>query len=816
MTQINKTEPHKELGETTSNSRQERQNNGFLDIATGWVNTIFHQNSMTQKKKFFRISANKLAFLLTISSIISCVATYAAFTETPPFGDDPNTVIWLLNLDLVLLLLLVSLIARRIVSIWSGRRRNIAGSKFHVRLVFIFSLLTALPAIIMTIFSAYFLQFGVHSWFSERVRTAVTESQAVAESYLEEHRQIIRADILAMANDIDRHTSLLVENPQAFESIMQNQSLFRNLSESIVFDTSGRILAKSGLSFSLPVETIPDYAMTQAIEGEVVVMTGGSDNRVYALVKLRNMIGGYLFVGRMVDPTVLGHLADTKQAVQEYIQLENERSGLQLTITMIFLVVALLLVFAAIWLGIAMARQIVTPISALISAADRVRSGDLTARVPDFETKDEFDVLGRAFNKMTSQIQDQRNELVDANRQLDDRRRFTETVLAGVSSGVVGLDAEGVITLANNSASNLFQTDGRDMTGRNIVTVLPDILDILNKAYKKPEKTYQTEIPLLREDGSRRTLLMRVSVDLASNNDENSEKAISGTVLTFDDISDLQAAQRKAAWADVARRIAHEIKNPLTPIQLSAERLKRKYLKQIEVDPETFAKCTDTIIHHVGDIGRMVNEFSAFARMPEPKLKRNKTGRHLQDLIVMQREAHHKMKFETIFENENLRDIETFCDINQIRQAFTNIIQNAVDSIESNQAELLQGGVSKDDLETGHIRIFMHQGKDSENLYVSVSDNGAGLPKETDVEHLTEPYVTHKAKGTGLGLAIVKKIMDDHNGKIILGVTDQLKDTDNWQDLGGATITLVIPLYVNEDVMHKDADSDTGNLAATG
>lgn len=752
--------------------------------------------SAASGKKRFRINANKLSILLTIAALISCIATYAAFTETPPFGDDPKTVIWLLNLDLILLLLLLSLIARRIVSLWSGRRRGIAGSRLHVRLVFIFSLLTATPAIIMTIFSAYFLQFGVDSWFNERVKTAVTESQAVAEAYLEEHQQAIRADILAMANDLDRHTALIFENPTRFEKIMQNQSLLRNLSEAIVFDASGRVLVKSGLFYSMQVDSIPEYALNQAIDGEVVVMTGASDNRVHALIKLQNMIGGYLFVGRMVDPQVLRHLNDTKNAVEEYVKLEGERSGLQLTMTMMFVVIALLLLFAAIWLGIAIARQIVTPISALIIASDRVRSGDLTARVSNFETKDEFDVLGRAFNKMTSQIQQQRDDLIDANRQLDSRRRFSETVLAGVSSGVIGIDKNSRITIANTSAAQLFESDISEIVGTEINQIISGIDEILEKAYNRRDKITQAELPYYREDGSLRTLLMRVaveSIDTVSNDEDNAPTSITeGAVLTFDDITELQVAQRNAAWADVARRIAHEIKNPLTPIQLSAERLNRKYLKQIEEDPDTFTKCTETIIHHVGDIGKMVDEFSSFARMPEPKLRMNKPIRHILDQAVMLKEAHRHIAFNTVLGDQLLAERDIICDMNQIRQAFTNILQNALDSVQTK--------VDTDGID-GKICILIFTDEAEENVYISVNDNGLGLPENYDKSSLLEPYITHKEKGTGLGLAIVNKIMDDHSGEIIMGTTKLPEAMTSANEfMNGATVSLSLPLMQTHDI----------------
>lgn len=744
--------------------------------------------------KSWRISRrwrNRLAGLLVLASIISGFATYAALTETPPLGNDPDTVIWLLNIDLIILLMLVALIARRVVSLWSGRKRKLAGSHLHVRLIYIFSILAATPAIIMTVFSAFFFHFGVQTWFSERVRTAVNESQAVAQAYLEEHKQIIRADTLAMANDLDRQAGYLIANDIAFEKIVQTQSILRNLSEAIIFDKSGRVLARSGLTFSLEFEEVPQYALRQAEEGEVVIMTGGNDDRVRALIKLNSLIDSFLFVGRMVDPQVLSHVTATRQASQDYADLEARYSKLQIMVTMIFVIVGLLLMFLAIWFGLLLARQLVNPISELIKTADRVRAGDLAARVPDQKTLEEFDYLARSFNRMTRQIQEQQNELIEANRQLDRRRRFTETVLEGVSSGVIGVDAEGVINLANSSAVNLLGLSEKDLVATNIKEVMPEVVDLLTQAQSRPQKITQGEIPAQQKEESKRIFLVRIAVELIGDQD-------TGAILTFDDITELQSAQRKAAWADVARRIAHEIKNPLTPIQLSAERLRRKYLDQIQDDPETFSQCTETIIKHVGDIGHMVDEFSAFARMPEPMISHNDLNLQVQETLVLHKQAHPDIIF-------NLMDGEgkhyyAFFDAQQVRQALNNLLQNAIDSIVAKAA----GTKNKKD-NKGQINVLLAlYGQDE--VVVVVSDNGLGLPKEENPVHLTEPYVTHKPKGTGLGLAIVKKIMEDHNGALVLGVPDWLKEIENWQDLGGATVTLIFSMKeLSEGKLKKTA-----------
>lgn len=719
---------------------------------------------------------NRLAIVLMIAAVAAGFATYLAMTETPPFGNDPDTVIWLLNLDLIILMMLVVLVARRLASLFSGRRRGVAGSRLHVRLVFIFGLLAAMPAIIMTVFAAFFFHFGVQSWFSDRVRTAVNESQAVAEAYLAEHMQVIRADTMAMAQDLNRQAELLLSNAQAFEKVMSTQSMLRNLPEAMVFDAAGRILARSPGAVTLALNGLPPEAMNKAREKGVVIIADGASDRVRALAQLEGFADGFLLVGREVDPRVLAHVRDTRRASQEYEALEGQRSGLQVKVTMIFIVVALLLLFAAIWFGLMFARQLVQPISALIAAADRVRAGDLSARVPSFDRKDEFDVLARSFNRMTSQLGEQRADLVEANRQLDERRRFTETVLAGVSAGIVGVDAEDTITIANQSAADLFGESVENLTGHAVTQIIPAVRDVLDQARQKSGRLAQVEIPYAARAGLSRTLLVRAA---------SAEEG--GAVLTFDDITELQSAQRKAAWSDVARRIAHEIKNPLTPIQLSAERLQRKYLGQIEKDKEIFSQCIGTIIHHVEDIGRMVTEFSDFARMPDPVMDHGDVVSHVRDVLALPQEAHPDIEFVIDIPESADSVIFTRFDARQIRQALTNIVQNAVDSIHMRQ-EQRPGG------DGGRIGVFIARKPGESLAAICVIDNGLGFPVQGDAERLTEPYVTHKPRGTGLGLAIVKKIMEDHRGRLVMGAPDWLTKIAGWKNPAGAAVTLILPV----------------------
>lgn len=735
----------------------------------GWLRT-----------KFSSSWDGRLAVLMIVLALVSGLATYLAL-NSQFFGSNPDVVIWLLNIDLVILFILFGLIARRVVLLFSIWRKGIPGARLHLRLVYIFSLLAMAPAVIMTVFSLFFFHYGVQTWFSDRVKAAVNESLEVAEAYLKEHQQVIRADILAMANDLNRQSSLYYLNQGAFERMLQTQSVIRNLSEVTVFDGTGRILAEAGLSVGFDSDDIPDFAREQADNGDVVLLTDVAEDRVRALVKLTNFTDSYLFVGRMVDATVLNHVSATREAVQKYDEVASRYAGLRLTVTVIYIVVALVLLMAAVWFALVFARRLAMPISSLIEASDKVRGGDLTVQVPSTSGLEEFDYLSRSFNRMTRQIRDQQDELIDANRQMDQRRRFTETILAGVSSGVLGIDSSGKVNLANTSAGEILKLPAGSLTGEDLNELFSEAREFFEQAYQRPNRIHQIEIAHLLPDGSRRTLLLRMAIELIGEADQ-------GAVITFDDITNMQVSQRNAAWADVARRIAHEIKNPLTPIQLSAERLKRKYLNTLpEADQTIFSQCIDTIVRHVGDIGTMVKEFSDFARMPEAVMAPADIKALVSDVVTLNQQAHGGISIGLQADDGAIRGI---CDEQQIRQAFTNLLQNSIEAVQERLKAEGEGA------EPGRIAVRMGR-LDGRDLVITLNDNGPGLPKGRDPESLTEPYVTFKERGTGLGLAIVKKIMEDHKGRIEFGVTQDVAALVGWTDLGGATVSLIMPLRLN-------------------
>jgi two-component system, NtrC family, nitrogen regulation sensor histidine kinase NtrY len=688
----------------------------------------------------------KAVLVLAIAAAVAGTATYVAW-QGGAMAAGGRRMQTILLLDLALLLGLGAVVARQLVRLLVERRRGATGSRLHSRLVAMFGAIAVLPAILVSVASVLMFNLVIDTWFGTNVRTAVTESLAVAESYIAEHRNVIRGEVLAMATDLNREAPRLMRNPTMFNQVISTQAALRALAEAVVFDRAGIVQARSGLSFAMISEQVPVDLLDRANNGEVVILTDKED-RIRALVRLDAFLDTYLYVGRYIDQRVLAHRDQTSKAVREYEDLEARRGNIQLTFTAIFMVVTLILLLSAVWFGLSMATRLVRPVSALVGATERVRSGDFSARIEEGQRDDELGILVRAFNRMTDQLEGQRGELVEANRQLDRRRRFTEAVLSGVSSGVIGVDRDGRVNLPNRAALQLLGRDADELMGRPLVAAVPETAPLIDEARTHPGRLVEGQISVTLPAGGVRTLLVRVAIEQTTGD-------LTGFVVTFDDITELMAAQRTAAWADIARRIAHEIKNPLTPIQLSAERLKRKYMKEIVTDPEVFTRCTDTIIRQVGDIGRMVDEFSAFARMPSPALKPENLTELARHALFLQHVAHPEIEFHSALP---AHPVQLVCDGRQIAQALTNLLKNAAEAIEG------QDGGKPGRIEMRYVEEPVAQ---AVRQVIEITDNGPGLPVEQR-GRLTEPYVTTRAKGTGLGLAIVRKIMEDHGGRLVL------------------------------------------------
>ncbi|TMJ36016.1 MAG: PAS domain-containing sensor histidine kinase, partial [Alphaproteobacteria bacterium] len=595
------------------------------------------------------------------------------------------------------------------------------------------------------------------------------------EAYMRDHGETARGDIASIAADLNNQKLLFDSDRPDFVRRVARHAALRGLVGAFVFDTSlKRIDANITLNSKIAFRAPTAEALARADKGELVVMPPGEGgNIIRALIKLTNYPSEYLYVYRAINPSVIDQLDETRAAKAEYDQLLQQRSGVQITFALMYAGVSLIFLLAAIWLGLWFADRIVAPVVSLLNGARRVTAGDLDTKVTEIEGPGDLQTLARAFNRMTYQLKEQRNELMTANLQLDERRRFTEAMLSGVTAGVIGLEPDGGISLVNPSAFSLTGMSESDLLGRSLAEVLPAFAIVFEQAASRVSGWAEGQVNM-RVGTQERNFVVRVTTEAADSDDR-------GYVVTFDDITELVSAQRNSAWADIARRIAHEIKNPLTPIQLSAERLKRKYSREIQTDKQIFEQCTDTIIRQVGDIGRMVDEFSAFARMPSASLETQEMTAVVREATILQRVSAGDIEIDVRIADER---ISFAFDRRLITQAVTNLVKNAREAIEARQHD--------DQAMKG--RIVVEAGLDHHAPFIAVTDNGIGLPKENR-HRLTEPYMTTRVKGTGLGLAIVKRIMEEHQGRVMLD--DAPSDFDGGH---GARVTLIFMPLLEEQV----------------
>ncbi len=704
------------------------------------------------------------AYFAVFVALLLGGATYAFLSSAFIFDGDSDFLFILLAIDSLVLAVLVFFVGRHLMRLVIERRRRLAGHQLHRRLVTLFGVITVLPAIIVVTFSYFVLDNSLRSWFSERISTAVNASVTVANSYFDEHVQSVEGQILAMANDVNRDAGALSGNRALFDAFLTTQSGARALSEALVLDSNGRVVARSNLAYAITFGSLGDDFYEMMRQGDVAITTTEETNRIRAGVRLNQFVDAYLLVGRFIDPKVVDAVRETQIAATEYQIFDVQQLDLKVSFAVLFVMVALLLLFSAMWVGLNFANAIVLPLGAIIQVAEQVRSGDLKSRVAALPQQDEIAQLGHSFNNMLDEVNKNREELVAANRQLDERRQFTELVLAGVSSGVIGIDKNQTITLPNRTALSMLRVDLAQVYGRKLVDIAPEFEELLaDMGANMGNRRNREKNITIHRDGHTRNLLARVTA-------ESVGKHIVGYVVTFDDVTDLLDAQRKAAWADIARRIAHEIKNPLTPIQLAAERLAAKYQPEDAKAKESFTNYIDTIIRQVDDIGRLVNAFSDFARMPQPVMAQCSLTEIVTSQVLLMQAGHGNITFNVTY--DEIKPLMLVCDAGLLRQAITNLLRNSIDAL----------------VESGTIApmIMINLDEDDENIYLTIADNGPGLPG-ANLADLTQPYVTHREKGTGLGLAIVAKVVEDHDGILHLGngEPDDL--------LTGAKISLIFP-----------------------
>ena len=678
------------------------------------------------------------AFTAAVLLTVVCVLLTLGAPVSRPTAAPSRYVLALLALNLGLILTLAGVAAFRVVALFGPRAKD-AGVRLHRRFVITFALSAVAPAVIMALFFAVLITQGVETWFSNRVRTVVDNAATVTRAYVAEQKEFMRNRMGPMAEDLNRNESGFERARLQFSTLLAYELPERDMAAVYVIDGEGRVLARAEQPSAPPFLAPPPADFAAAAHRDQVALPFSSDY-IRALMRLRAYPDAYLYVARPMGEGIMAQLRRSQESVAAYRLADRYSARIQAIFTLSYVETGLLVLVGAIWVGVTVATGIAAPVSRLVQAADRVAGGDLSARVDTSRDPEEIAVLSRAFNRMTGDLQDQQTALTAANREARDRTRFIEAVLSGVSAGIIGLDPLGRISVMNARAATLMGLQERSALGRPLAIVAPELAEVLGRARSADA---DTELDVVR-GGETRRLRVRAS-----------GRGETGLVLTFDDITRLLTAQRNAAWRDVARRIAHEIKNPLTPIQLSAERIKRRYRKEIVSDLDTFDRCTDTIIRQVGDIGRMVDEFSAFARMPAPKLADENAAELLRQAVFSQKVAHPEIEVDCEIPEGA---VPLTCDRGLVSQALLNVLKNA--------GEAVGARVALTPEPQGRIlaRLRVEEGE----VVFEIEDNGVGLPAK-DRERLTEPYVTTREKGTGLGLAIVKRILEEHGGEFVLG-----------------------------------------------
>ncbi|SFP60241.1 two-component system, NtrC family, nitrogen regulation sensor histidine kinase NtrY [Tranquillimonas alkanivorans] len=681
------------------------------------------------------------------------VLTLATFAVLGPMLGGASTLSLRLVLlaDLVYVLVLATLVLGTIARMIAARRAQSAGSRLHLRLTGVFALIALLPTVTVAVFAAITINVGLEGWFSDRVRNVVGASLAAAEAYEDEQRQDLETDAEALAAFLYAATggSFFTTDGEMRQILAQGQAqVQRGLREAYVIDGSGEIRARGERSYLFDYEEPTQDQLQSARAGETVVIEDWDLNEFRALVGLRGVGDRYLYVTRAVDGEILSLLDDTQQTVRLYQQLENERGRILFEFGLLYLGFAVILILASIWLGLWFAERLSQPVGRLAGAAQRVGAGDLDVRVREEDGDDEIAMLGRLFNQMTRQLKAQRDTLMANTAQIERRRRLFDSVLSSVTAGVVGLDAKGRVTFVNRSAERLLRLDRGQGQSTPLSVAVPEFGKLFERLRSTKAEVAQEEIRVTRE-GKLESLLVRMATRRAE------DGKLEGYVVAFDDVTDLVAAQRMAAWGDVARRIAHEIKNPLTPIQLSAERIQRKFRKVAGDDAGALEQMTGVIVRQTNDLRRIVDEFSKFARMPEPERRRHDLTALVRDAVTLQQAGREDVSITADLPEEGT---PADLDATMIGQALTNLIKNAAEATDS----LQEKGAPED--YRPEVRVCMETGEGQ--ALITVSDNGVGLPE--DRARLFEPYVTTRDKGTGLGLPIVKKIIEEHGGTLVL------------------------------------------------
>ncbi len=706
--------------------------------------------------------------------VLGPVLTLATYLVIGPFdlGASAPTLRLILLADLVYILVVAALVLSQLGNLIVARRAKSAGSRLHLRLIGAFTLLALVPTVTVAIFAGLTVNIGLEGWFSDRVRQVVGSSLTAAEAYELEHRSGLTQDATVLARFLDNARSLdfYISDAELREVLAQGQAqIQRGLREAYVIDGSGEIRSRGDRSYLFNYEAPTPEQIIESQDNGLLIIADWPNNEFRALVPLQAYLDRYLYVSRDVDGQLLTLLDDTKETAQFYQQLENERGRVLFEFGLLYLGFAVILILAAVSLGMWFAERLSRPVGRLTTAAQRVGAGDLGVQVIEEASDDEIAMLGRYFNQMTRQLKGQRDTLLENTRQIERRRRLFDSVLSSVTSGVVGVDSDGCVTFVNRSAERLLDWS-RGEEHLSIGIAVPEFLPLFESLRESGQEAVQGEVKVTRK-GQLENLLVRMATR------RGEDGGLEGYVVAFDDVTDLVSAQRMAAWGDVARRIAHEIKNPLTPIQLSAERIKRKFSRKLdEEDCDSLVSMTDVIVRQTNDLRRIVDEFSKFARMPEPERREEDIAGLVREAVLLQQAGQPDVRIDAELPDQPiLADV----DATMLSQALTNLIKNAGEAIES----LKQKGAPENLKPQIQVRVAT----DPAGTEITIADNGIGLPE--DRARLFEPYVTTRDEGTGLGLPIVKKIIEEHGGALTL----EDAPTFDGQDHFGAMAVIRLP-----------------------
>ena len=715
------------------------------------------------KKFFLNIFQQKLFFLSFLISLISFLFIYNSLYQFKLFYDNKDLFIFVLIISFFIILSLFSVFFKNFLDIFNNLKLKKAGQELQKKILIIFSAITLIPTLLIAFFSIFIFDAALSGWFNKKISTAISQSVEVANQYLNEHQSAIRGEILELVNLINTNSNFLSSNKNKFNDLLNKYTRQHNLSEAVIIDSIGNVLAFSEFVFEYTYTEIPQKYYDIANDDEILIVKEDDSNKIRAFIKLSQFIDAYLLITRFVDQKVLNAIESTSIAVSDYQSIELKQFDIKISFIVIFILITIILLFTSLIIGLNIANRLLEPISSLIKGAEEVGGGNLDYKISSNVLSkiniNEIKRLVQAFNLMISDLKSNRVDLEHANDQLDKRRKFSESVLSGVYSGVIGLDKDLKINLPNVTATKLLNISISEDYGKSILDVVPEFKNLVEKFLKSERNVLEEKIQIVRNDKVL-NLITRLVI-------QKSDSVVLGYVLTFDDITSLIAAQKMGAWSDIARRIAHEIKNPLTPIRLSAERLKNKLNNDKKIDAKVFVQSLNMITRQVDDIHHLVNEFSSFARMPSPKLKLINVNSVITDYIkpLISSFDNVTIEIDDIIDNALI-----MADEKQIRQAFSNLIKNSYENITLNK--ILDGKISI---------IF---GIENDFASITISDNGTGIDKSI-ISKITEPYYTTKIGNSGLGLAITKKIIDDHNGIILI---KPLKETK------GTSVTFKFPL----------------------